>query len=62
MTLPSEEVQALDRERVYSTTVDVWQCRDCGETYDFLPRVRGMHECLYCGAGYQYLERTKVAD
>lgn len=62
MTLPSEEAKALDRERVYSSIVDVWECQDCGETYDFLPRVMGIHECLYCKAGYQYLERKRVED
>lgn len=60
--LPSEFVREADRHRGHTRYVDVYVCRDCGETYDALPRVKGQVQCPSCGAGEDYLVRRRVKD
>ena len=62
MTLPSLISKRNDRARGYTQVVDIVVCRFCDETYDFFPRVKGVPECVVCGAGAHYLERRRIED
>jgi|WetSurSiteA1Bulk_404760.scaffolds.fasta_scaffold181062_1 predicted Zn-ribbon and HTH transcriptional regulator len=60
--LPSEYVRESDRHRGHTLYVVVWSCRDCGETYDALPKVRGRIQCPACGAGEDFIVKRRVKD
>jgi uncharacterized protein with PIN domain len=59
---PSEVAKSLDSERHYRHDVEVWRCRNCGEVYDYLPRVANVVECVECGSSLAYLRRERIND
>ena len=61
MTMPSDIARETDKQRHYSHDVDVWWCRECGEIYDYLPRVKEVVECS-CGATRAYIESKRISD
>lgn len=60
--LPSEFIRESDRHRGHTLYVTVYACRNCGETYDSMPRVKGIVKCPSCGASEDYLVKRRVKD
>jgi hypothetical protein len=60
--LPSERYTESDRHRAHTYMVTVFACRDCGETFDALPRVRGEVACPCCGADEDHIVKRRIRD